>query len=110
MITVRVTPLVRPEWARQYARILAMAWADDEFKQRLLKDPNSVLRQFGIEIPESQKIKVVEVAEDEILLPILPKPSGKEYVVEDFNKALIPRDCPCDPPEPSCIHTDLTSG
>ncbi len=109
MITVRVKHLVRPEWTRQYARILALAWADDGFRQRLIQYPDVVLREFGIEIPQPQKIKVVEVAEDEILLPIFPKPNGKDYVVADFGRTLIPLDCPCDPPVPECIHTDLTS-
>lgn len=34
---------------KSWSRIVARAWADDDFKGRLLSDPRSALREHGIE-------------------------------------------------------------
>lgn len=38
------------EERREYAKIIAQAWVDEEFKKRLFDDSAAVLRQNGIEI------------------------------------------------------------
>ncbi len=63
------------EERKQYAKIIAKAWADDAFKKRLIEDPAAVLDENGIEIPEGTTIKFIEGKENEILLPIQPRPA-----------------------------------
>lgn len=65
-----------------WAKVVAQAWADEEFKKRLLADPNGVLRENGIEIPETIKIKISEGKEDEITLTLPPKPAESLSVEE----------------------------
>ncbi len=46
------------------ARIVAHAWADPEFKSRLLSNPDGALSELGYELPETTpKIEVVENTE-----------------------------------------------
>ncbi|MCL1467185.1 NHLP leader peptide family RiPP precursor [Argonema galeatum] len=41
-----------------WAKIIAKAWADEEFKQRLLENPTRVLEEEGIAIPEGLEIQI----------------------------------------------------
>ncbi len=40
------------EERKDYAKIIAQAWVDEEFKARLLADPATVLKEHGIEDDE----------------------------------------------------------
>ncbi len=73
------------EERREYAKIIAQAWVNEEFKKRLLADPATVLAENGIEIPEGMTVKVVEQKENEIHIPLPPKPKvmvGAEELME----------------------------
>jgi hypothetical protein len=45
---------------KQWGLIVAHAWADDDFKSRLLSDPKAVMREHGLELPAGAEIRVVE--------------------------------------------------
>jgi hypothetical protein len=45
---------------KQWGLIVAHAWADDEFKSRLLSNPRAVMREHGLELPPGAEIRVVE--------------------------------------------------
>jgi len=45
------------------AKVVAHAWADPEFKARLLADPKPALAAFGIDVSSSPELKVVENTE-----------------------------------------------
>ena len=62
------------EERKQYAKIITKAWVDEEFKKRLLADSTTVLKENGIEIPEGMTVKFVEGKENEILVPLTPRP------------------------------------
>jgi hypothetical protein len=49
-----------PGQRRQWARVVARAWDDDGFRQRLLAEPESVLRDAGITLPPGVPVRVVE--------------------------------------------------
>jgi Nitrile hydratase, alpha chain len=73
------------EERKDYAKIIAQAWVDEEFKKRLIDDPATVLKENGIEIPEGMTVKVVERKENEIQIPLPPKPkvmAGAEELME----------------------------
>jgi hypothetical protein len=80
------------EWeeVKKHARIVAKAWADPEFKERLLANPREVLVAHGFEVPEGTAVSIVEPGEgtlsvigDAIWFNLPAKPSdglGDEYL------------------------------
>ena len=62
------------EERKQYSKIIAKAWVDEEFKAKLLADPVTVLAENGLEIPQGMTSRFVEKKENEILLPLPPRP------------------------------------
>lgn len=56
---------------KKYDEIVAKAWADPEFKDRLIQEPHAVLLEHGIEVQEGSEIKVMEDSEtvQHIILP-----------------------------------------
>ncbi len=64
------------EERKEYAKIIAQAWVDEEFKKRLIEDPATVLNENGIEIPEGMTVRFVEGKENEILVPMPEKPDS----------------------------------
>ncbi len=81
------------EHARTYAQIVATAWSDDAFKQRLLASPAAVLQEHGIDVPEGTEVRVVEgqtqpeFGDGAIVLPMPPKPSAEELSDEELDLA-----------------------
>jgi hypothetical protein len=69
------------ERGHRYAQIIARAWADEEFKQRLMSDPRSVLGEFDVKIPRGAEVRVVteppaRKARGEIVFVLPEKPRG----------------------------------
>lgn len=60
------------EQQKQWEKIVAKAWADEDFKQRLLDDPTAVLKAAGVKISEGVDLKCVEDT-DKIKWLVLPK-------------------------------------
>jgi hypothetical protein len=52
--------------------IIAKAWSDQRFKERLLKNPREILEEYGIHLPPNTKIHVIENHGDDIYF-LLPK-------------------------------------
>lgn len=64
------------EQAKVYGRIVAKAWTDESFKQRLLSDTAAVLKAEGVAIAEGTAVHMVENT-DQVIHVILPaKPAG----------------------------------
>ncbi len=75
------------EERKEYAKVIAQAWVDEEFKAKLLADPATVLAENGIEIPEGMTVKFVEGQENEILVHLPPRPpDSAELSDEDLEK------------------------
>lgn len=57
------------------ADILARAWTDEAFKQRLVSAPKSVLQEYGIQPPEGFTLRVMLDADEErtLVLPTVPE-------------------------------------
>lgn len=60
---------------KEWAKIIARAWSDDEFKKKLFADPKAVLKECGVDVPEHLTIKLVENKENEVTIPFPAKPS-----------------------------------
>jgi hypothetical protein len=58
--------------------IVARAWSDPVFKDKLLNDPHAALAEFGIKIPGGSELKVIEDTPDtrHLVLPLAPDNAG----------------------------------
>ncbi len=73
---------------KEWAKVIAQAWVDEEFKAKLLADPKAVLKAEGIEIPENIKLNLTEAKEDELNLTLPLKPDGLEGSVEEMQERM----------------------
>ncbi len=64
------------ERAKAYSRIVAKAWEDDAFKQRLLADPKATRQAEGLSFPEGAEVRVVEPNDQLFYFPLPSKPTG----------------------------------
>ncbi|MGC1879392.1 MAG: NHLP leader peptide family RiPP precursor [Rhabdochlamydiaceae bacterium] len=64
-------------FTKAWAKIIAKAWSDPAFKQRLLKDPLTVFKENGIELPPGVQCKVNESTDKIVYLSLPKKPSGE---------------------------------
>ena len=70
------------EQAKKIQKIIAKAWADEAFKQRLLANPSEILREEGIEAPNDVEIRVVESTANLHYFVLPPKPGTVSMSVE----------------------------
>ncbi|HVA46582.1 MAG TPA: NHLP leader peptide family RiPP precursor [Pirellulales bacterium] len=68
--------LQQGNWQKQWGMLVARAWSDDEFKQRLKDDPAAVLEQEGIDVPLGVRLNVVEDTDEVCHLVLPPSPAG----------------------------------
>jgi hypothetical protein len=62
----------RQEQAKKYGQVVAKAWQDEAFKQRLLNDPHGVLQEHGVQVPAGTQVRVVEDT-DQVAHLVLPQ-------------------------------------
>ncbi len=55
-----------------YAKIIAHAWKDARFKEKLLKNPKAALKEMGIDVPANFEVRVIEEKANSMTL-VLPK-------------------------------------
>ena len=55
-------------------KVIAKAWTDEAFKQRLHADPHGTLAAEGISVPEGKTVKVVEDTGDTVHMVIRQRP------------------------------------
>ncbi len=67
------------EMRKKYAKIVAKAWADEDYKKNLLDNTEAVLKDEGFEISGGLKIKIIEEPENTKIF-VLPKKN------DDFEK------------------------
>ena len=67
----------------RYAKVVAQALSDEDFRQRLKDDPHAALADHGIAIPRDKRINVVENTADTVHL-VLPAESEGEISEEDL--------------------------
>ncbi len=78
-------------WDFQWGQIVGRAWADDDFKQRLLADPTGALQEYDLPAPAGLRVEVLEEPDwvpndtDGVMHLVLPgKPSAAELSEEDL--------------------------
>lgn len=79
-----------PDLRKTWARVVAKAWADEEFKRRLLADPAAIAGEEGVAIPEGLTVTVVEDAPGTrtLVLPAPPAEMGSVVETEERKAAM----------------------
>ena len=69
-------------WQRTWGQVVAQAWSDDSYKQRLLTDPAAVLAERGLTPPADKEIRIIEDTADtmHIVLPAKPTELSDELL------------------------------
>ena len=52
------------EQGKPYGRLIAKAWTDEDFKDRLKTDPKSAMNEVGMDAPEGVEAEVVESTQE----------------------------------------------
>src|SRR3954447_1055148 len=65
------------EQARQWGQVVARAWTDEAYKQRLLSDPAAVLAEQGLGVPAGVAVQVHEATAGVMHVVLPPPPSDK---------------------------------
>src|SRR3990167_7497370 len=66
----------REAFQKAWAKLIAKAWSDSTFKERLFKNPKKVLKEQGIEFPEGVECKITENTDKIVYLNLPRKPEG----------------------------------
>ena len=56
--------------------VVARAWRDAAFRQRLLAEAAQALREHGVEVPQGVQVRVVENSANLVRFTLPPKPAG----------------------------------
>jgi hypothetical protein len=72
---------------RQWVRVLARAWQQPVYKQRLMAEPAAVLREEGIEVPVGLQVRVVENT-DQVFHLVLPQRPDDKLSDEQLDQAV----------------------
>jgi nitrile hydratase len=70
-----------PSWYKSYA-----------YRSRLVREPRTVLREFGLELPETVEIRVWDSNSDIRYMVLPERPPGTEHLGETALAALVTRD------------------
>jgi len=62
------------DYQRKWGQIVAQAWSDDSFKQRLLADPAAVMAEQGLTAPTGKQLRIVEDTADTVHVVLRAKP------------------------------------
>jgi hypothetical protein len=70
-----------------YAKIVAHAWKDARFKEKLLKNPKEALKEMGMDVPANFDVRVIEEKTNSSTF-ILPKAPAvaKELSEQELQK------------------------
>ena len=72
-------------WQRSWGQVVAQAWSDDSYKQRLLADPAAALRREVSRRPLDKQIRIVEDTADTVHVVLPAKPT--ELSDEELDQA-----------------------
>ena len=62
------------DWRKEYAKVVAKAWSDPDYKAQLLSNPRTALAEVGFEVPADFEISVIENSPKKkyMVLPVQP--------------------------------------
>ncbi len=71
----------RKEQDKKMAKIIARAWSDESFKERLISNPRAALTEYKIFLPAGVEVKVLEQTVD-VMYIVLPLKPGEEWLIK----------------------------
>jgi len=71
----------RKEQDKKMAKIIARAWSDESFKERLISNPRAVLAEYEIFLPAGVEVKVLEQTVD-VMYIVVPLKPGEEWLIK----------------------------
>ena len=74
------------EQAKKLGQVVAKAWQDEGFKQRLVANPKTVLGEHGLAVPAGVTVRVVEDTADTFHLVLPPKPASGELPDDELEQ------------------------
>ena len=77
-----------------FAKVVAQAWSDEDYKRRLIDDPAGALAEAGAEVPDGVQLRVVEDSETVKHL-VLPPPPGEGEIGEQDLELVSGGTCAC---------------
>src|SRR5579872_6101385 len=84
-------------FTKAWAQIVARTWVDEEFKKKLLKNPEKVLKEMGIAVPSGVKLELHQQSEKKLhlILPQMPEMELSEKELKKFyaGKGCLKGDC-----------------
>jgi hypothetical protein len=83
------------EHQKKWAVCVAKAWADEDYKQRLLSDAVTVLKEENVNVPDGMDVKVVENTKDLIYMVLPAAPDSEEGAIDDVEERLAAMSCLC---------------
>src|SRR5437868_26022 len=75
----------------RWGQIVARAWADPAFKERLLAQPTAVLGEHGISVPAGTGVKLLRVLDQPAVVLLErdgPAPAGRDLKLPDSSDRL----------------------
>ena len=72
----------RDEFTKKWAKVVAKAWTDEAFKQKLLKNPEKTLKEMGLEFPKDMHVEIHEQTGKTIHFMLPQKPKGELSEIE----------------------------
>jgi hypothetical protein len=78
----------RKEIAKRYAKLVAKAWADEAFRQHLISNPATVLRESGFDVPEGKDVRIIEADMEKTIYFVLPPKPAEAFSESDVDPAL----------------------
>src|SRR5438874_5755979 len=63
------------EQLKRWGQVVARAWRDEAYKQRLLRDPRAVLAEAGLAVPANLEVQVHEATRTHLHLVLPPAPT-----------------------------------
>lgn len=61
---------------KKLAEVIAKAWADEAFKQKLMSDPKNAMKEMGVVFADNVNVKVCENTADTFHFVLPRKPEG----------------------------------
>ncbi len=71
------TPAQKRALNKKIAQVIAKAWADPKYKNRLKREPRKVLGEEGLAPPKGARVKVVENSATSLHFVLAHKPEGE---------------------------------
>ncbi|MGA2704140.1 MAG: NHLP leader peptide family RiPP precursor [Isosphaeraceae bacterium] len=72
------------ERQQKWAKVVARAWTDEGFKQRLLSEPEAVLKEAGLQVAEGVQINMLENTNRLANLVLPAKPASGDISEEQL--------------------------